>query len=92
MSLPGLDLSGNDIGDGGAKYIANALKIDTSVKKLYLDFNKISNEGAKTFDNALAINNTLTDLELIHNKINQEEDKMIIASLSNSCDVTLELL
>jgi Leucine-rich repeat (LRR) protein len=51
-----LDLSHNDIDDVGAKAIADALKVNHSLKTLDLDGNKIDDDGSKHIADALKVN------------------------------------
>ena len=46
-SLTMIDLGRNNIGDEGAKYVAEALKVNTSLTKINLWDNDIGDEGAK---------------------------------------------
>ena len=44
---PTVSLYQNNIGDEGAKYVAEALKVNTSLTKIHLGGNNIGDEGAK---------------------------------------------
>ena len=54
--LNNLDLTGNDIGDDGAKAIAEALKVNPVLTTLDLHNNLIGAEGAKAIAEALKVN------------------------------------
>jgi len=62
--LNNLDLSGNEIGDEGAKEIAFSLRINSSLNILDLTDNNIGNEGAKEIAFSLRINFSLNYLDL----------------------------
>ncbi len=64
--LTSLDLAGSPftsassgIGDDGAKAIAEALKVNAVVTKLWLNNNKIGDDGAKAIAEALKVNAVL---------------------------------
>mmetsp|Transcript_15871 Transcript_15871/g.20336 ORF Transcript_15871/g.20336 Transcript_15871/m.20336 type:complete len:822 (+) Transcript_15871:462-2927(+) len=65
-------LSTNDIGNGGVKSIADALKGNTSLTSLNLSTNEIGNGGAKSLADALKVNTTLASLNLKENQIGNE--------------------
>ena len=54
----------NRIGDGGAKAIAEALKVNAVLTILKLGSNKIGVDGAKAIAEALNVNAVLTKLKL----------------------------
>ena len=56
--------TGNTIKDGGAKAIAEALKTNKTLERLYLSVNLIGDEGVKALAKALETNKTLTELTL----------------------------
>ncbi|RUP51270.1 hypothetical protein BC936DRAFT_149115 [Jimgerdemannia flammicorona] len=64
MNLQSLDLYKNDIGDEGASAIAEALKMNTSLKTLYLGDNGIGEKGADALAKALKMNKSLQNLYL----------------------------
>ena len=64
-----MQLSDNDIGNDGAKAIADALKDIHSLEKLDLSRNKIGDDGAKAIADALKDNHTLKSLFLFSNVI-----------------------
>ena len=55
-----ITLDGNEIGAKGAKYVAEALKANTSLTEITLDDNDIGAEGAKYVAEALKVNTSLT--------------------------------
>ncbi|CAF1691539.1 unnamed protein product, partial [Adineta ricciae] len=68
-TLTTLKFQNNCIQDEGAEYLADALRINTTLTKLVVDDNFIGNEGVKHFADALRINTTLTTLDLTNNYI-----------------------
>jgi Ran GTPase-activating protein (RanGAP) involved in mRNA processing and transport len=57
-------LRGNNIGPDGAKYVAEALKVNTSLTKIFLRGNNIGAEGAKYVAEALKMTTSLRKIEL----------------------------
>ena len=91
-TLTTLDLSYNNIGDEGAKVIADALKGNKTLTTLDLSHNNIEVEGTKALAEALKDNKTLTTLNLSHNEIGDEGAKAIAEALRiNTTLTTLNL-
>ena len=67
-----INLSCNNIDAEGAKYVAGALKANTSLTKIDLSFNNIGAEGAKYVAEALKVNTSLTKMNLKINGIDAE--------------------
>ena len=59
-----MSLYDNNIGDEGGKAIGEALKVNTSLTKIYLSDNNIGDEGAKAIGEALKVNTSLTEIYL----------------------------
>ena len=85
-----LDLSQNEIGNIGAKYLADYIKFNNSIEILNLSENQIGEEGAKYFGEALKVNSSLQNLDLEKNQIGDEGAKALVKVLINSD--SLELL
>ena len=65
QTLTTLSLVGNNIGNEGARYLANSLRVNT-LKTLHLEDNHISHEGAQYLASALEANAvTLESIDLI---------------------------
>jgi Ran GTPase-activating protein (RanGAP) involved in mRNA processing and transport len=62
----------NNIGDEGAKAIAEALKVNTVLTVLYLGENNIGDDGAKAIAEALKVNAVKTTVLLGDNNIGDE--------------------
>ena len=60
--LSSLNLKANYIGTKGAKVIAKALRVNSSLTRLNLCQNQIGDEGAKAIGAALAVNGSLAEL------------------------------
>ena len=75
--LKKLILRWNNIGDDGAKMIADALNGHHSLKTLVLRCNNIGDDGAKHIADALKDNHSLTILDLKENNICADGAKMI---------------
>ena len=61
--LSSLNLCDNNIGNKGAKVIAEALRVTDSLTSLNLNNNDIGSEGAVAIAEALKVNSSLTKLE-----------------------------
>jgi len=72
-----LDLSCNNIGDEGAKMIADALKVNQRLKTMSLIGNIIGDDGAKFIADTLKDNHCLKMLLLSNNSICDDGAKMI---------------
>ncbi|KJE97750.1 hypothetical protein CAOG_07854 [Capsaspora owczarzaki ATCC 30864] len=64
-----LDLNQEQIGDAGARAIAEALKVNKTLTSLNLGWNQIGSDGAQEIAEALKVNTTLTKLYLESNEI-----------------------
>ena len=85
-----LDLNNKHIGDEGAKVLADALRTNTSVERLYLWNTGIGDDGAKALAAVLASNASLKDISLGGNRIGDEGGKALAAALRTN--TTLRLL
>ncbi|CAF4881845.1 unnamed protein product, partial [Rotaria socialis] len=56
QALTYLSVDNNQIGDSGAQYLAEGLKVNKSLKELYLHNNQIGDNGAQNLAEALKIN------------------------------------
>ena len=87
--LTNLDLSDNyNIGDDGAKAIADALKVSPVLTSLELRSNSIGDDGAKAIAEALKVNPVLTELNLWNNSIGPEGAKAIAEALKVNAVLT----
>jgi len=73
QTLTSINLSRNGIGNGiedeGAKYIADALKVNQTLTEIDLYGNKIGDGDVKHLAEALEVNKTLTFMNLASNNI-----------------------
>ncbi|MFN8912341.1 MAG: hypothetical protein ACK5V4_06185 [Alphaproteobacteria bacterium] len=83
-----LTLSWKNIGDDGAKKIADALKENTSLTSLYLSNNNIGPVGAQYIAEALKHNTSLTQLSLRSNNIGDDGAKAIAEALKHNTSLT----
>jgi Ran GTPase-activating protein (RanGAP) involved in mRNA processing and transport len=85
-------LFGNNIGDEGAKAIAEALKVNVVVTKLWLNNNKIGDDGAKAIAEALKVNAVLTKLYLQYNSnMGDAGERALRDAVKGRCGFVLEL-
>ena len=80
-SLQELDLSEYGMDDKGAKYLAEALKINTSLQELDFRINQIGEKGAKYLAEELKVNTSLQKLSLGDNEIGDEGAKYLAEAL-----------
>ena len=83
-ALTQLDLHHNNIGDVGAKYIAEALKVNRVLTTLYLHNNVVGDGGARSIAQALKANYALSALFLAGNKISEEGSECIASAVESS--------
>jgi hypothetical protein len=83
-----LNLRRDNIGDEGTKPLAEFLKVNMSVSKLFLGINDIGDEGAKPLAEALKVNKTLTELDLWVNNIGAEGAKALAEALKINSSLT----
>ena len=77
-SVTTVDLSGNkEIGDEGAKALAEALKVNETVKKLYLRSCGIGDDGAAAIAEALRSNTSLEYLDLDDNGFGEQGKQLL---------------
>ncbi|KAH3764809.1 leucine-rich repeat protein [Pelomyxa schiedti] len=80
-TLACLDLSGEHIGDEGARLLAAVLSTNKSIKTLDLSDNEIGPDGAKLLSEAIALNSTLTYLCFARNHIGPAGAKFLSETL-----------
>ncbi|KAJ3011961.1 Leucine-rich repeat-containing protein 71 [Thoreauomyces humboldtii] len=78
-----LSLRSNNLGDVGAKAIAEQLAVNKTLIGLNLWDNRIGKEGSEALAEALKVNQTLTSLSLGLNNIGDEGANAIAKALSN---------
>jgi Leucine Rich repeat len=64
-----IDLSGQHMGDKGAKALAEVLKVNKSITEINIGENQIGDEGARALADAIKVNRTLTKINLWGNRI-----------------------
>jgi len=72
-TLVELNINENNLGDEGAKALAEGLKANKTLKSLDLSLNYIGDEGAKAIAAMLDVNKTLTSLTISGNEIQDAE-------------------
>ncbi|KAH3759104.1 NOD3 protein [Pelomyxa schiedti] len=83
-----LYLGYNSIGDAGAQQLAEALKMNKTLKVLSLQANKITDTGAAFLLQAVKTNSTLTHLDLGNNKLTTRTAEIVAATLSVNQSLT----
>lgn len=63
------------------KFLAEALKVNTTLEEIYLDDNKIDDEGAKHLARTLMANKTLQHIDLHTNDISDEGARCLATAL-----------
>ena len=88
-SVTKVNLYGNkEIGDEGAKALAEALKVNTTVKELFLQLCGIGDDGAAAFAEALRSNTSLTELHLGGCNIGDDGAAALAEALRSNTSVT----
>ncbi|KAF9585235.1 hypothetical protein BGW38_003299, partial [Lunasporangiospora selenospora] len=87
-NLTTLYLYHNNIGDDGARALAEALKINLTLTSLNLNDNSINDNGAKALAVALKINSTLTTLSLECNNIEGDGAEALAEAIKISSTLT----
>ncbi|WP_342271230.1 hypothetical protein [Candidatus Tisiphia endosymbiont of Parasteatoda lunata] len=82
------DLSGNNLGDTGAKAVAGIIQNNTKLKILKLSNNQIGGEGMGALSSAFDHNKTVTDLDLSNNYLGDEGAKEVATLLTNNSTIT----
>ena len=83
-TLTSIDLDSNNIGDDGAKDIAEALKTNSTLTSIDLQSNNIGDDGAKDIAEALQINSSITSIKLKYNNISDKMIKTIDSLIENN--------
>ncbi|CAF1097502.1 unnamed protein product [Didymodactylos carnosus] len=83
-----LNVASKNISYTGAKAIAEALKTNQTLTRLYMSNNNISDAGAKAIAEALKTNRTLTDLDIRSNNISDAGAKAIAEALKRNQTLT----
>ncbi|MDD9334877.1 MAG: hypothetical protein PV347_02365 [Rickettsiaceae bacterium] len=83
-----LNLCSNQIGDAGAKYIAETLKINQYITTLSFLDNQIGDVGTKYIAEALKFNQYITTLYFQHNQIGDAGAKSLAECLKDNKSIT----
>ena len=84
--LAKLDLVWRKIGDDGAEIVADFLKHDNTVERVYISYCKIGPRGTKAIAESLKHNQTVECLNLYGNRIGDEGAEALIEALNyNVC-------
>ncbi|WP_375331722.1 hypothetical protein [Candidatus Tisiphia endosymbiont of Temnostethus pusillus] len=87
-SITNLNLSSNQIGDAGAKSLAECLKDNKSITTLKLNNNQIGDAGAKSLAECLKDNKSITTLKLNNNQIGDAGAKSLAECLKDNKSIT----
>ena len=83
-----INLQGENVDAEGAKYVAEALKVNISLTEIDLNLNNIGAEGAKYVAEALKVNTSLTKIYLSSNNIGDEGAKYVAEALKVNTSLT----
>lgn len=67
--MPEVDLSDNNLGDFGARAVADMLQKNSTLAKISLSGNNFTDEAAEQLAQALIVNTKLQHLDLSHNAL-----------------------
>eukprot|EP00808_Paulinella_micropora_P022578 g1160.t1 len=96
--LEKLDISRNSLGAEGARHIAKALEVNTSLTSLSLRYNDIGPEGAKQIAKALQDHASVTSVDLRDNNLSVESGSALAAvakknpRIKEMCGIPLDSL
>ena len=88
VTLTGLYLSGNNLGETGAAVLADALRTNTTLTRLYLSDNNLGETGAAVLADALRTNTTLTRLDLSDNNLGETGAAVLADALRTNTTLT----
>ena len=91
-SLKELQLFNNNIGDAGAKAIADAIGASGSLAWLDISYNNIGDEGAKALAAGISASGSLATLWLSNNEIGAAGAKAIADAIGASGSLALKTL
>jgi hypothetical protein len=81
FSILDIGLRGLRIGAEGAKAVAEALKVNSTLQTIDLDYNGIGDEGAKAAAEAIKVNSTLQTIYLDYNGIGDGGAKAVAEAI-----------
>jgi predicted HicB family RNase H-like nuclease len=87
--LTSIELKEENVGDAGAKAIAETLRINQTITSLDLELNEINTAGAEALAEALENNQTLSSLELYNNQLGDAGAKAMAKALKHNKTITL---
>ena len=70
--------SSNPIGDGGARYIADSIKVNSFMQSIDLSDNQIGDEGAQDIADSIKFNSSLQSIYLWNNNIGAIKNKPLL--------------
>ncbi|WP_342260223.1 hypothetical protein [Candidatus Tisiphia endosymbiont of Metellina segmentata] len=82
-----LNLSSNNLGDGGAELVAGIIQ-NSKLKILKLSNNQIGSEGMGALSSAFDHNETVTDLDLSNNNLGDKGAEKVATLLANNSTIT----
>jgi len=85
--LEDLDLDGNNIGDEGAKYIADMLAVNKTLQRITLDRNKIIDSGAQSIATSLFVNTGIRVVWLNDNSIGDKGAEKLADALESNHNI-----
>jgi Ran GTPase-activating protein (RanGAP) involved in mRNA processing and transport len=74
----------NCIGDAGAKAVAEAIKVNSTLQEINLNMNSIGDEGAKAVAEAMKFNSTLHEIIFYWNYIGDDLQSQIAETLKDN--------
>ena len=86
-SIQQLNISDDDIGDEGARCLADALKTNTSLQKLNISWTHIGDEGAQWLADTLKTNTTLQLLHISDDDIGAEGARYLADALKTNASL-----
>eukprot|EP00434_Breviolum_minutum_P044963 symbB.v1.2.040218.t1/scaffold7081.1/size14668/1 len=81
QSITEVGLRNRNLGDEEVKALADALRVNQTVKLVDLHGSNLGNEGVKALADALRANKTIRSVDLCHNKIGNEGFKALASAI-----------
>jgi Ran GTPase-activating protein (RanGAP) involved in mRNA processing and transport len=84
-----VDLRFKGIGDDGARAVADTLRVNGTVTKVFLSNNAIGNDGVRALGDAVRVNTTVTTLNLRDNSIGAEGARAVADALRVNATISI---
>jgi hypothetical protein len=87
-----MNLRCNRIQSRGAKYLGDALKMNSGLQGICLPFNRIGDAGAKSIADAFSVNSSLQMIYMGDNEIGDDGAKCIVSALKKNTNSAMQAI